>query len=254
MATTNVTRHASGARGGVRARVPAVVDPAQLSCLARVFHDLKLMEREGSGFDLMYERLLASGRAAPTASEGVDSVHVVVPRRVLQPSVIRFIADAEQKYQLAQRERIALGLLAQTEGLSAIELAARLELDGPAALRSWIARLLELGLVERSGRTAATRYFVHPSLLRVAGLDRRTTLRRVQPHRLRALIVEDLERFPDSSISDIHRRVGPEVPGRTVKRALDRLIAEGRLEPKGARRWRRYRVCPSIDLASERGR
>jgi ATP-dependent DNA helicase RecG len=47
--------------------------------LARIFHDLKLMEREGSGFDLMYERLLASGRAAPTAREGSDSVHVVVP-------------------------------------------------------------------------------------------------------------------------------------------------------------------------------
>lgn len=29
--------------------------------LARVFHDLKLMEREGSGIDLMFERLLASG-------------------------------------------------------------------------------------------------------------------------------------------------------------------------------------------------
>ena len=49
--------------------------------LARVFHDLKLMEREGSGIDLLFERLLASGRAAPTVTEGTDSVHVIVPRR-----------------------------------------------------------------------------------------------------------------------------------------------------------------------------
>ena len=53
--------------------------------LARVFHDLKLMEREGSGFDLMYDRLLASGRGAPTATEKVDSVHVVVQRRISLP-------------------------------------------------------------------------------------------------------------------------------------------------------------------------
>ena len=30
--------------------------------LARIFHDLGLMEREGSGFDLIYDRLLSQGR------------------------------------------------------------------------------------------------------------------------------------------------------------------------------------------------
>ena len=38
MATTNVTRHASGARGGARARVLAVVDPDQLTCIAGLPH------------------------------------------------------------------------------------------------------------------------------------------------------------------------------------------------------------------------
>lgn len=33
--------------------------------LARIFHDLKLMEREGSGFDKMFEVLLSQGRPAP---------------------------------------------------------------------------------------------------------------------------------------------------------------------------------------------
>ena len=33
--------------------------------LARVFHDLGLMEREGSGFDLIYDRLLSQGRPRP---------------------------------------------------------------------------------------------------------------------------------------------------------------------------------------------
>jgi ATP-dependent DNA helicase RecG len=222
--------------------------------LARVFHDLKLMEREGSGFDLMYERLLASGRAAPTITEEVDSVHVVIPRRVVQPGVIRLIAEAQKKHQLTQRERIVLALLAQSEGLSLAELALKLELDAPSALRGWMGRLTQLGLVEQSGRTKATRYFVPPSLLRAVALDRRTTLTRVQPHRLRALILEDLERFPDSSISDIHRRVGPEIPPRTLRRALEGLVGEGQVTASGERRWRRYRARAPIGHEDDRGR
>lgn len=215
--------------------------------LARVFHDLKLMEREGSGFDLMYERLLASGRGAPVASEGTDSVHVVVPRRIVHPGVIRLITEADQRYQLTQRERIALALLAQSEGLSGIELGARLELDDPSTLRAWTGRLIDLGLVEQAGRTKATRYFVPPGLLREAGLDQRTTLRRVQPHRLQALVMEDLDWYPDSPISAIHRRIGSEISVRAIKRTLDKLIEEGRAQAAGERRWRTYRLSSPID-------
>lgn len=212
--------------------------------LARVFHDLKLMEREGSGIDLMFERLLASGRPAPTVKEGTDSVHVTVPRRVVQPGVIRLLAEADQRYQLTQRERIVLALLAQTEGLSAAELSERLELPDPAALRPWLGRLLELGLIEQTGRTNATRYFVPPALIREAGLDKRTTLTRVQPHRLRALILEDLERFPGSGRGDIHRRIGKEIHTKTLSRALEALLTEGQIVATGERRWRTYRLGP----------
>ena len=215
--------------------------------LARVFHDLKLMEREGSGFDLMYERLLASGRGAPTPSEGPDSVHVVVPRRILHPGVIRFLGEADRKFSLSQREKIALGLLAPTEGLSAIELAERLELSFPLEVGRWLDRLINLGLVQQAGRTKATRYFVPPDLLKAAGLDQKTTLKRVSPHRLRALVLEDLERYPDSAISAIHRRIGSEISGRAIKRALDQLIDDAQVEGVGDRRWRIYRLAPAIN-------
>ena len=81
--------------------------------LARLFHDLKLMEREGSGFDKIFEVLLSQGRPAPELIETHDRVQVTVRRRILKPEVIDFIAKADQTYQLTQRERIALGLLAQ---------------------------------------------------------------------------------------------------------------------------------------------
>ena len=210
--------------------------------LARVFHDLGFMEREGSGIDLLFERLLTSGRSLPTIAEGTDSVHVAVPRQIVQPGVFRLLVEADRRFRLTQRERITLALVAQTEGLSASELGGELELDDTDALRPWLGRLVELKLVEVSGRTKATRYFVQPALLREAGLDVLTTLTRVQPHRLRALILEDLERYPDSGKREVHRRVGPEIPERTFRRALQELITSGQVEATGATRARTYRL------------
>lgn len=214
--------------------------------LAHIFHDLKLMEREGSGIDLLFERLLATGRKVPTITEGTDSVHVTIPRRVVQPGVIKLLVEADKRYQLTQRERITFALVAQTESISASELAEELELADASALRPWLGRLLTWGLVEQSGRTNATRYFVPPALLREAGLDAVTTLTRVQPHRLRALILEDLERFPESSKADIWRRVGPEIPERTFRRALEELVTSGRVVVTGETRARRFSLKPGV--------
>jgi ATP-dependent DNA helicase RecG len=165
---------------------------------------------------------------------------------VVQPGIIKLLVGADQRYQLMQRERITFALLAQTESTSAAELAEELELPHAGALRPWLGRLLSLGLVEQSGRTTAARYFVPPSLLRDAGLDALTTLTRVQPHRLRALILEDLDRFPDSAKGDIHRRVGPEIPERTFRRALEDLVASGRVVATGETRARRFRLKDGV--------
>jgi len=211
--------------------------------LAHIFHDLKLMEREGSGIDLLFERLLATGRKAPTIREGTDSVHVTIPRRVVQPGVIKLLVEADKRYQLTQRERITFALVAQTESVSAADLAEELELADTNALRPWLGRLLDWGLIEQTGRTSATRYFVPPALLREAGLDALTTLKRVQPHRLRALILEDLERFPGSSKSDIWRRVGPRSPSGPSG-------ARSRSSSRRAGSWRPERHGPAGSASS----
>lgn len=154
--------------------------------------------------------------------------------------MIRLLSEAEARFQLAQRERITLGLLAQAEAFTARELSAKLELQDDATLKPWLGRLIDLELVRTSGRTAGMRYFVAPEWLKESGLDRKTTLARIQPHRLRALICEDLERCPGSSSTDINRRIGAEISAKTVKRMLDDLAAEGMVRHEGERRWRRY--------------
>ncbi len=210
--------------------------------LARVFHDLGLMEREGSGFDLIYDRLLSQGRPAPVPEEGVDWVKVTIQRRIAKPDVMRLLAEADARYQLTQRERITLGVLAQAEGMTARELSAVLEAEGGDDLSVWFGRLVSAGLVHTTGKTSGMRYFVAPDWLRGAQLDRKTTLTRITPHRLHALILEDLARYPESSSADINRRIGVEISAKTVKRALDHLLGTNEVVYSGERRWRRYRL------------
>jgi len=209
--------------------------------LAALFHDLRLMEKEGTGFDLMYDVQLSQGRSVPVPKEGVDSICVSVGRRVLRPQAIALVAAADARFQLRQRERITLGLLAASDGLTARDLAQRLELSSTEELRgSWLGRLLDVGLVQQSGKTQGTRYFVEPDWLKGAGLDGRTTLSRIEPHRLRALILEDLQRYPGSSSTQTQRRTAPELDVRTIRRALEDLCSKGDVRFEGEKRWRRY--------------
>lgn len=210
--------------------------------LARVFHDLGLMEKEGSGFDLLYDLLLSSGRPAPVPEEGADWVKITIQRRILKPEVMRLIDEADGRYQLTQRERITLGVLAQTEGITARALGAVLETEGADGLAIWLGRLVQSGLVLTTGKTSGMRYFVASDWLRGAKLDQKTTLSRITPHRLQALILEDLARYPDSSSADINRRIGAEISAKTVKRALDDLVDTKQVAFEGDRRWRRYRL------------
>ena len=210
--------------------------------MARLFHDLKLMEREGSGFDKIFEVLLSQGRPAPELVELHDRVQVTVRRRILRPEVIDFIAKADQTYQLTQRERIALGLLAQHDAMTARELAAVLELPSVDVLQLWIKRLLEWELIQSVGRTQATRYFVDPGLLRTLNFVGGTTLKRIEPHRLYALIVEDVGRYPRSKIGDIHERIGLEIPRSRIRRGLEQLVKDSKLLVEGVKSGTRYRL------------
>lgn len=211
--------------------------------LARLCHDLKLMEREGSGFDAIYDVLLSQGRPTPTVEEGPDWVCVSLSRRAPDQQVLNFIAKADQMHPLSQRERIALGLLAQNEALTAEELAAKLELPRADQLRPWLARLCEWGLVGQIGRTRATRYFVQPEFLRSLDFPTVTTLKRIEGHRLEALILEDLRLYPSSAIGDIHQRIGEEIPRRRLKGTLKQLVDSGVVSMTGKLKGVRYSLA-----------
>jgi len=210
--------------------------------LAQVFYDLKLMEREGSGYDRLYEQLLASGRPGPKVQEGDDRVVVTVQRRIAHPEVIDLIGKADSSYQLQPRERTALGLIAQEEAVTAAQLAKALALRNADELRPWLGRLLDFGLVLTQGRTKGTSYRVNPDVLKATQYRGRTSLRGIERHRLRELVLRDLGIYGPSKRGAIHTRIGTEIPERTLRSELAAMVQAGLLTPLGEAGGRRYEL------------
>ena len=213
--------------------------------LAQVFHDLKLMEREGSGYDRLYETLLASGRPGPQVEEGDDRVTVTIGRRITHPEVIDLIAKADASHQLWPRERTTLGLIAQHEALTAIQLTKALALKNADALQPWLGRLLDFGLVLTRGRTKGTTYRVNPDVLKATEFRGRTSLRGIERHRLRELVLRDLDIYGRSRRGDIHARIGAEIPERMLRSELAAMVRDGLLTPLGEAGGRQYELTPS---------
>ena len=208
--------------------------------LVRVMHDLKLMEREGSGFDMMYKALLSTGRRVPVVVEGNDRVSVTIYKKIIRPEIIEFMKKVEKDFQPSSREMLVLGTLAQNESMSAKDLATALELGGTERLNDWLGKLREWGLVTATGKTKGVRYQVKASVLRKVGFKGQTSLKRVEVYRVRELILEDLKIHERSSRPEIHARIGAEIPEHKLRLALKALIDEGVVLPEGQFRWRLY--------------
>lgn len=210
--------------------------------LAKIFYDLKLMEREGSGYDKMYEVLLKNGKQIPMPSEGDDRVTVVIKKRIIKNEVVALINSIHDDYQLRQKELICLGLIAQYTTLSAIEFTEILNLSNQNGIRDWLGRLLDLEIIQSIGRTKGVEYFVNPKLLQKAKFKGKTNLKKIEVHRLRELIYQDVLTYPESSIADIHQRVGLEIPKHKIKKQLYQLAEDGTVLFKGTLRWRLYSI------------
>lgn len=208
--------------------------------LAKVFYDLRLMEREGSGYDLMYETLLSTGRPAPVVTEGNDRVTVTIQRRIVKREIVDLLYRADQLLALTQKERITLGIIAQHETVSVGELSAALNLPAPDATKAWLGRLVKFQVVRSKGRMKGTKYSIDPGILRTLEFKGRTTLKGIETHRLRELILRDLEIYRSSSISEIHGRIGEEIPRKHLQKQLRTMVNMGEIGVTGKKRWTRY--------------
>ena len=213
---------------------------------ANLCYALQMMEREGSGYDKMYEVLLSNGKQIPIVEEGDDYVKAIVGRRIISQEAIKVIRYALQKTELRQKQIICLGLIAQHESISAADLIKLLNLKNRDALSPWLDKLVDDGIVETSGRKKGKEYRVCSYILKESGYKGQTSLKRIEPYRLRELIIEDLKIYECASLRDIQQRIGDEISYQKLWKQLDNMIKEGILESTGKNRWTKYRLKNNI--------
>ena len=147
-----------------------------------------------------------------------------------------------EAYQLSQRELICLGLIAQNTTLSATQFSDILNLPSQNGIRDWLGRLIDLEIIQSIGRTKGVEYFVNPKMLQQANFKGKTNLKKIENHRLRELIYQDVLIYPESSISEIHERIGLEIPLRKIQSQLYDMLENSILTVTGQFRWRRYSI------------
>lgn len=207
--------------------------------LSKIFYDLNLMEREGSGYDKMYEILLSEAKKPPVVNEGDDRVAVTVYKQITNSEVISLIGKLKNEYQLNQKEIICLGIIAQQKSIIATEFSKQLQSSDDKQIKNWLGRLLEFEIVLTKGKTKGTQYYINPMILKGTGLAK-TNLQQIEEHRLKELIITDVENYPNSLIDEIHSRIGKEIPLRTLRVVLYGLVEIGEVKTTGGRKFRKY--------------
>ena len=214
--------------------------------LSKVFYDLGLMEKEGSGYDLIYAKLLGSGKPIPVVEDTDDRVTVIVTKQFVNKEVVRLMDKASNEFSLKQKEIISLGLLAQQPSYSAIELSKTLNQGNESGLRHWMGRLLELGLVVKTGTGRGTQYSVNHEFIRKLNFKRKTSLKNIEDYRLEELIRKDVTEYPNSSFSEIHQRIGEEINEFKIKRMLKIMVENDILNVIGTKRWAKYSIKQNL--------
>jgi len=207
--------------------------------LSKIFYDLNLMEREGSGYDKIYEIQLSEAKQLPIVEEKDDRVIVTIYNQIKDPNIILLIDNIKQRYQLNQKEIICLGIIAQHKNIIATEFARQIQSKDDKQIKHWLGNLLSYKIVLTKGRTKGMQYYLNPNITKDTSLEK-TDLSGIEEHRLKSLLLEDIEKYPNSSIEEIHNRIGKEIPIRKLRTCLYRAVKNDELQAIGGKKYRKY--------------
>ena len=207
--------------------------------MIRIFHDLGMMEGEGSGYDLIYELDSKDNKPFPIIYSEFDFTKVVQSSEILDHEVTYLMEYISKHYALSQKQFIALGIIAREKKVLTTELYAQLQLPEESRLRSYVNKMVEDGILVTRGIKKGTQYLINPSLIKASSLNIKPTLKTIEPHVLKALIEQDLELYPESKISEIANRI-PEVSYKDLQKAVYDLVKEERILHSSDKTYRKY--------------
>ncbi len=207
--------------------------------LIDIFKALGLMEGEGSGYDLIYEKLSLDAKEFPQIDNDIDYVKVTIFSTIISQDVLKLLDYALSHFELTQKEIITLGIIAREKRVSATELAKFLQLGDDSRLRNWVNSLVEKNILVTQGKTKGVNYLLNHKFLSAVEQNIKPSLKTLEPHALKALIYEDLKIHPNSSKADIASRI-PDINLKAIQKVLYKGVENGELLKEGGNKNRTY--------------
>ena len=190
---------------------------------------------------MMYETLLTAGKNKPCVIEGEDYVEVTVERNIVTKDATRICDFISDHYKLSRKCFITLGIILQHKTISAVDLANELQLSHGERLRSWVDALLANQIVVSWGTGKGMKYAINPDFVSKSKMQFTTTLKTIEPYRLKALIKEDLKFHPKSLLAEIAKRL-PDVEFVELEKMVREMAKNGEIKIIGGRRYRKYEL------------
>lgn len=210
--------------------------------LITILHDLKLMEGEGTGYDLIYEIDSRDSKPFPEIVSDFNYMKVSQSSKILDEEAVLLLDYIAQHYTLSQKEFTVLGIIARHKKIGSPKLSKELQLTEDDRLRNYVSRLVEWKILLSRNYGKGTEYLINPTLITSSKINMKPTLKVIEPHVLKALIQEDLKYNPKSQISEIHSRI-PEVLIEDVRKMLYKMVKEEILEYEGGKTYRKYSLA-----------
>jgi len=209
--------------------------------LVKILHDLKLMESEGSGYNLIYEKLSVDAKKFPLVEADFDTVSVTLESKIIDLNALRLTDYISQHYQLGSRDKIVVGIVARHQKILSTELSRELQLLDEERLRAWDSNLVKKRILVTHGRTKGTAFIINPKLLSNSKTNIKPSLKTIEPYVLEELIKTDLQNYPKSTISEIANRLN-EVEKKDIQKSLYRLYKNNIIAGEGSKTYRTYRL------------
>ena len=191
-----------------------------------------LVERAGQGANRIFEACIREGKALPDFTQtDAWQVSLTLHGQLRDARFVRFLERVGQETQASF----------DTHELLVLDLVHR-EMSIPPELRLRLARLVDLGILERIGRGRGSRYLLsrrfHAALGERGSYTRRRGLDREASKELLHRHLRDHARrgCPMTELQEV-------LPGQSraqIKRLLDELRQAGRARLEGERRWARW--------------
>jgi ATP-dependent DNA helicase RecG len=209
--------------------------------LIQLLSDLKLMEGEGSGYDLVFEKLARDAKPLPKIDNDYTKVAVTVYSGTINKDAVSILDYIDKHFRLTQKEYITLGVVATEKKILSTQLASKLQLKQEDKMSVWVGSLIDKNILITQGIKKGTAYLLNPSLFSQAKLDIKPSLKTLEPYKIEALIVEDLRYNGKSKMTEIQNRL-KEVPEDDIKKTVYKLSRDGDILKEGVPKKRYYYV------------